>query len=181
MHACVEFVCVHLRACLHTCASACLPVREHACARASLCLYACVGVCMCVCICVRAEVRTCRRVCVRVRARTVCVNVCTCMYLYTRTCVCLCVHLCTQVCVHVCAFVQGCVHAHMRKGRMCVCRFCSCIISALETLSVVGFHALLILKLRCSWCCLLSNHWLLLNYARDSLPLGKRLLNSLNC
>jgi len=36
-------------------------------------------------------------------------------------------------------------------GRVCMCRFWSCVISALETFS--GLHALLTLKLWCSWCC----------------------------
>ena len=78
-----------------------------------------------------------------------------CMY------ACACTHMC--VCVHVCAHVQGCVHAHVRAcgggcmhvcvSEECVCCFYSCIISALKTFSEVGLHALLILKLWCSWCC----------------------------
>jgi len=52
-----------------------------------------------------------------------------------------------QVCAH--AGVGACTYA----WRVCVCGFRSCIISALETFSGIGLHALLILKLWCSWCC----------------------------
>ena len=112
------------------------------------------------------------------------------MYLYTRTCmfVCASVHTGLHACMCAragmractCARMRGCVHAHMLKQRVCVCRLCSCIISALET-----FEGLACMP--CSY----SNSGAagaaayeplavesLAAVVRDSLPRGTRLLNN---
>jgi hypothetical protein len=97
-------------------------------------------------------------------------HACTCASTYTYVCVCVCIG--AQVCVHVCLRMWA--RAGDACTRMCVCRFCSCIISALETFSGAGLHALLILHSGASVSA--AEHlavkpgWLLLNYVRDSLP-----------
>ena len=154
------------------CSCACLRVRvhEHAyvCAnmRVSVLAYGCkrkhawVRACAYAFACVLRFVHACVYVCERVRT---CVQTCARACTITHVPVCLRVHLshrfacmyCARAGVRACtcARMLGWVHAHMRKGRVYVCRFYSCIISALETFSGVGLHALLILILWCSWCC----------------------------
>jgi len=138
VHACMRVVCACVFARVYVCV--CVHVRMH--------LRACWGsymhACMCACACMY-----------------VCVNMC--MYLNAYTCACVCMCICAHrfACMYVRACRDACMHMRAHAGvgackyawRVCVCRFYSCIISALETFSGVGLHALLILKLWCSWCC----------------------------
>ena len=128
-------------------------VHEHAWVRARAYAFACGlrFVHACAYVCVSEHVR----VCIRVR-----------VHVHEPLCVCMCICAYRCACTYVSA-CRGCVHA-----RECVCRFCSCIISALETFSGVGLpcpkgnpaHTQTLVLLY-----LLLNSLLLLNHVRDSL------------
>ena len=107
---------------------------------------------------------------------------CACMYLFSR--VILCVHLCTQVCVHVCVRLQGCVNADVRAcggGCMHICvEECAHVVSGPASsppgnlqwgwLACTANTQTLVLLVPLPLNPLLSNHLLMLNHVRDSLP-----------
>jgi hypothetical protein len=165
-HVCVQ---KNVHACMHVCWGLCmqtcafmfvwvckrLRVHEHAWVRARAYAFACGlrFVHACAYVCVSEHVR----VCIRVR-----------VHVHEPLCVCMCICAYRCACTYVSA-CRGCVHA-----RECVCRFCSCIISALETFSGVGLpcpkgnpaHTQTLVLLYLLLIPLLSNHWLL-NHLRE--------------